>query len=243
MPLPRTIARRWTYAAQGVSVLALVAGVGVILAPRARVAPPSVSAAPSATGVTEKDSSDASAGVPTPDWGELAADLSKARTPLEDGAVLASAGGDASTPNSAAETAPGDADEIPAAPAPPGWQYLGYARDSDGSFAALVAVNGSQHFVRTGAELESFSVGAIEPHRLIIVREGRRFQVQRVEPLPFDPVTAEAGARTRIRDSQARGRVGQTAQRRARDIEAARQRRLQAARKAGVAPPEEPPGQ
>lgn len=235
MLLRRSTARTLTRVAQVVSVVSLALLGATIMLP---VRPPEIPevevnlSAPSDLPVED----DAGAPlVPRNDWTLLASSLSEIREPLLTAATTtAAATDDDSTPDGAgAET---DGDELLPNPAPPGWQYVGYAISPDGAVSALVTINANQQFVRPGMTLESFAIAEVTTERLLLERDDRRFEVKRVDPLPFDPAASAMNARAR--GESARGRTARLEQQRMQQLEETRRRRAEEARQSGEIPDE-----
>lgn len=216
MIIHRSAIRLWTHIAQFLCVLALAATAVAIMAPRRSVEAPTPtqqadsagSDSAQADGMATDDSQKAPASsIEQHDWTQLASVIDSIRKPIEgqadSAATIASA--DAGAEKSA-DTAPGSEDEPKPNPAPPGWRYVGYATTSGGGISALIDINSKQRFVTKGATVESFVVVQIDRQRLLIERDGRRFEVTLATPAPFDPMAVAAGARGRARMELERSR-------------------------------------
>lgn len=236
MLLRRSTARSLTRIAQVVSVVSLALLAATIVLPPRGIEPPPVEIETPTTPVASVEPEPTEPLVPRHDWSLLATSLSEIREPLLNASTTTAS---TETPEETlAQTGAGggDGDELPPNPAPPGWQYIGYAKSVDGSVSALVTINAKQRFVRPGMTLESFAVAEVTTERLLLERDNRRFEVKRVDPLPFDPATADANARARGESS--RGRTAQLERQRMQQLEEARQRRLEEARQNGEIPDE-----
>lgn len=231
VPLPRPTARRLTRTAQLATAGALAIALIVLFLPRHRPRVSEVEPAelpPASGGAAAAADADASPSPPA-DWTLVAADLSRVRMPLDDPADTAAAGQpDAALASGAADPAASTPDGAPgsasAEPAPPGWQYIGFARDAVGAMSALVAVNGVQRFIRAGATTDSYSVESISPTAVLLARDDRHFEIKIKDPLPFNISAAHIAARATVRSAQVRGRNAQLEQQRRRDLEAQRAR-------------------
>lgn len=239
MTLPRSVARRWTRIARVLSLVALALAAGVILAPREAVrAPEPLTAADVAAGPeTAPADAGASAGVSVFDWPALADSLALVRGPT----ASANEPVVAETPAPADPEPEPDSLRVAAGPAPPGWQYVGYARDPHGAYTALITLNGRQKFLRPGDRYEEFLVSSVEADRIILERDNRRFEVARVAPLAFDAERAAMNAQNRLRNPAARSRAAQLEQEQMRALEEARRRA--AFEQGGSTPATPPPNQ
>ena len=238
MTLTRSVARRWTRIARVSALGALLLAVVVILTPRAPVSAPEptpeAGAHPAAGPETAPTDTGASAGVSVFDWLSLADSLSAVRGPM----AASNEPVVADTPEpSAPETEP-DTSQVAAGPAPPGWQYVGFVRDAQGVYTALVTLNGKQKFLRPGDRHAEFQVSSVNADRLILERDSRRFEVARVAPLAFDAGRAAMNAQNRLRNPAARSRAAQLEQEQMRALEEARRR---AAFEQGGSTPATPP--
>ena len=121
---------------------------------------------------------------PVIDWTALAQNLNLLRVP--DPVV-------ADTQSSGDLITPDQPDEPPPPPPPSAlasWQYEGYVREAD-RYIALVRMSGAQRFVFPDQEITDPSIPgqgvatikSIDPDRLIVVVDGREFEVKRVEPV------------------------------------------------------------
>lgn len=219
MSLHRSKARTLTHVAQIVGLLALAILIIVIIAPRMEVAPPVVEGPTTSVPTTVTEQNGAAPAIPQNDWTMLTASLNQIREPM---ANVASAATD-NEATEAPETA--STDEPRPNPAPPGWQYVGYAQTPEGAISALVMVNSKQRFVREGRQIEGFSIVDITTSHLLIERDGRRFEVKRSEPAPFDARMATADARARAAGEAERGRTARMEQLQMQQLEEARRRR------------------
>ncbi|RMH28083.1 MAG: hypothetical protein D6693_04215 [Planctomycetota bacterium] len=215
-----------TRAAQLVAFVALISAAAALLLPRSRPTAPGPSAAPEASGVGVTPVADTEPPAPEPeDWAALAETLGAVRTPLADpqGQVADTA---PSGESDQAQAEPADTiaagSAPPTEPAPPGWQYVGYARDPSGAYIALLSFTGKQRFVRPGSTVDAFTVESIAPDAVIVTRDGRRFSMALASPGVYDPAAA---VRAQQRDAEVRGRNAQLEQQRLRDLEAERARR------------------
>ncbi len=235
MMLRRSTARSMTRIAQVVSVVSLALLAAAIILPQRTIELPKPVDTHTQVASQPTDQTTDTPAVPLSDWTVLATSLSEVREPLQSAASNATETTEETT--TAQVTDPeGNPNEPRPNPAPPGWQYVGYAKTSDGGVSALVTINAKQTFVRPGMTLENFTVAEVTTERLLLERDDRRFEVKRVDPLPFDATMSAMNARTR--SESARGRNARLEQQRMQQIEEARQRRLDEARDAGEIPDE-----
>lgn len=230
MMLRKSTARSMTRIAQVVSVVSLAILVLAIVVPRREVAPPDTE--PVETTSTQGNASPTAVAPPVQrvDWTVLTTSLQEIREPLATATAQNPIDEDPEDrlANNAGETS--TSDEPRPQPAPPGWQYIGYAQSSAGAVSALVTINARQQFVRPGMTVESFRVAEVSTDRILLERDERRFEVKRTDPLPFDAAASTADARARARGEAARGRTARLEQQRMQDLEEMRQRRIDESR-------------
>lgn len=244
MPLTRTVIRTWTRLAKFAVLLAMALLVIAIIAPLGRVEAPADTSSPEQTSVVESPAAADQTGTPKekdhPEWSNLASSLSAIRIPPPDDETPdAPDTAVAAKPETSAESV--NPDDVPLSPAPPGWQYLGYAQNAGGAVSALVTINATQRFLRAGATVESFRILEIDTARLLLERDNQRFEVRLSRPLPFSVDTSTAQVRNRARNESAQARALEFERQSTQDLEALRQRRIDEMRAAGRDP--EQPGE
>lgn len=219
--------------AQITTLLTLALLAVVMMAPRSAVKAPIVQLPPPPTMSNGQPTQgeDAPKSTEPEDWTTLAAALDASREPIAGATTTVAAKPDGSTTTTAQNNGvdSDNPDEPRPQPAPPGWQYLGYARFSDGRLAALVTINAVQRFVRTGMQFDAYLISRITPSRLLLERDNQRFEVVRSKPAPFSAGTAMASTPPLPGGASVQNRNAQLEQQR-RQLEEQRNRRLQEAR-------------
>ncbi len=203
MSLHRQSARQLSRAAQITALAALALLAVVIMAPRKAVEAPVIELPPTQTPADPNESQASSTSSSTPvqpqDWTMLSVALNAARDPIAGatGTTTASANTPGTTTTASGQTGdadPDNPDEPRPQPAPPGWQYLGYAKSGDGRLSALVTINNIQRFVRAGMQFDSYLISNITTTHVLLKRDDQRFEVVRSLPAPFSTSASRAAS-------------------------------------------------
>jgi hypothetical protein len=235
MSLHRQSARQLSRAAQITALAALALLAVVIMAPRKAIQAPVIELPPTQTPADTNKSQASSKSTQAPaqpqDWTALTAALDAARVPIAGAATTASVnptGATTTATNTGDPNSDDNPDEPRPQPAPPGWQYLGYAKVGDDRLSALVTINNIQRFVRAGMQFDSYLISDITTSHVLLKRDDQRFEVVRSKPAPFS-TNASRGATPAVPGAASSQGQNVTLEEQRLQLEAERNRRLREA--------------